>query len=296
MIMKFIIISTGLLLATSVMNSQVADPYKPDFNVPAEIDGMLLAWNDEFNYNGKPDTSFWIYEKGFVRNNELQWYSEDNAICSGGILLIEGRREKVANPGYIQGSTDWRRNREYAEYTSASIQTSGRIQWQYGRFEIRARIDTACGAWPAVWTLGVKERWPSNGEIDIMEFYRIQGVPVLLGNFAWGSEERGRAKWDDTKIPLSEFLMRDPEWVKKFHLWCMIWNETSISIYLDNRLINEVNLDETVNPDGFNPFRQPHYLLLNLAIGANGGDPSGTRFPIRYEIDYVRVYQKKTSE
>lgn len=126
-----------------------------------------------------------------------------------------------------------------------------------------------------------------------MEFYRIKGEPMILGNFAWGSEERGRAKWDDMKIPLVEFTTDDPGWVKKFHIWRMEWNENAISIYLDGRLINDVNLREIINPDGFNPFRQPHYLLLNLAIGANGGDPSVSDFPIKYEVDYVRVYQKK---
>jgi len=287
------IVISGLLLYGPILNSQVTDPFKPDYNARGEIKGMVLVWNDEFNYTGKPDTSCWVYERGFVRNNELQWYSENNAFCRGGVLLIEGRREKVANPAYMPGSNDWRRSREFAEYTSASIQTRGRKQWQYGCFEIRARIDTACGSWPAIWTLGIKERWPANGEIDIMEFYRINGVPAILGNFAWGTEERGRAKWDDMKIPLAEFTRDDPGWIKKFHIWRMEWDENAISIYLDDRLINDVKLKETINPDGFNPFRQPHYLLLNLAIGANGGDPSASAFPIKYEIDYVRVYQKK---
>jgi len=126
-----------------------------------------------------------------------------------------------------------------------------------------------------------------------MEFYRIKGVPTILGNFAWGSEERGRAKWDDMKIPLSEFIKNDPDWIKKFHLWKMDWDEDSILIFLDGRLINSISLNETFNPGGFNPFRQPHYLILNLAIGSNGGDPSRSAFPIKYEIDYVRVYRKE---
>ena len=131
---------------------------------------MKLIWNDEFNNTGKPDTAIWRYEKGFVRNQELQWYQEDNANCSRGVLLIEGRREKVKNPAYIAGSTNWKSGREFAEYTSSSIQTRGMKQFQFGRFEIRARIDTSCGSWPAIWTLGISKSWPSNGEIDIMEF------------------------------------------------------------------------------------------------------------------------------
>jgi beta-glucanase (GH16 family) len=273
--------------------AQQTEQFSPDFNDPEEIPGMKLVWNDEFNNQGKPNPSDWIYETGFVRNQELQWYQADNANCANGLLTIEGRKDKFKNPGFIAGSTNWKTRREFVEYSSSSIQTRGLRQWQFGRFEIRARIDTACGAWPAIWTLGISKEWPANGEIDIMEFYRLKGVPVLLANFAWGTGERWVAKWDDMKKPLSDFTANDPEWTKKFHVWRMDWNKDSINLFLDNQLMNTTLLGQTLNPDGFNPFLQPHYLLLNLAIGGNGGDPSKSRFPVRYEIDYVRVYQKK---
>jgi len=287
---KAVLILAGLILNRCLM-AQI-DPFRPDFNKPKEIEGMNLVWNDEFNIDGKPDSSAWRYEKGFVRNNELQWYQPQNAFCKGGVLLIEGRLEKIKNPGYVAGSTDWKRKREFAEYTSASIQTKGHKQWQFGRFEIRARIDTSMGAWPAIWTLGVNGQWPSNGETDIMEFYRIRNVPTILANVAWGTGERFKAKWDSEKTPLSNFTKNDPDWVKKFHVWRMDWNEDSIKLFIDDVIINTRSLTETVNPDGFNPFKQPHYLLMNLALGENGGNPSSANFPIRYEIDYVRVYQK----
>ncbi|MFP4367253.1 MAG: family 16 glycosylhydrolase, partial [Bacteroidales bacterium] len=176
-------------------------------------------------------------------------------------------------------------------YTSSSINTRGLHEWQFGRFEIRARIDTVTGYWPAIWTLGVERRWPANGEIDIMELYRVNGVPTILANFAWLSADKRTPEWVDRKIPLVDFLAADPDWADKFHIWRMCWNEESISLYLDDVLLNSVPVAETINPDGFNPFLQPHYILLNLAIGSNGGDPSGTEFPVKYEIDYVRVYQ-----
>jgi len=271
--------------------AQRSDLFKADFSKPEEISRMTLVWNDEFNTNGKPDPANWHYEKGFVRNRELQWYQEENANCIGGVLLIEGKREKIINPDYIPGNNDWKKSRENAEYTSASIQTRGMHQWQFGCFEIRARIDTACGSWPAIWTLGVSGGWPSGGEIDIMEFYRVNSIPTILANFAWGTEKRGVAKWDDLKMPLAEVAGNDKQWALKFHIWRMDWDKESIKLYLDNRLMNTLSVSETINPDGFNPFLQPHYLLLNLAIGANGGDPSGSHSPIRYEVDWVRVYQ-----
>lgn len=273
--------------------SQPINPTLPDPNQPIEIPGMKLVWADEFNINGKPNPEFWKYEKGFVRNEELQWYQEENAKCANGVLLIEGRREEIHNPKYQAGSQSWRTNRETAHYTSASINTRGLKQWLYGRFEIRARIDTTLGSWPAIWTLGVAKQWPSNGEIDIMEFYRVNNVPTILANAAWGTDKQYAAKWDTERIPYAHFLAKDPEWSKKFHIWRMDWTKESIKLYLDDELLNTTLLSETINPDGFNPFTQPQYLLLNLAIGGNGGNPDQSKFPIKYEVDYVRVYQEK---
>jgi beta-glucanase (GH16 family) len=290
---KRIITSALAIFLVINLYPQKTDPFKPENGAPKKIDGMTLVWNDEFNIDGKPDSSAWRFEKGFVRNNELQWYTSDNASCRGGVLLIEAKKKRSPNPDFRKGSTEWRTGREFIEYTSSSIQTRGKKQWLYGRFEIRARIDTAMGSWPAIWTLGVEKQWPSNGEIDIMEFYRIKGVPTILANFAWGTTQRWVGKWDDAKPPLTDFTKTDPEWVKKFHIWRMDWNENSASIFIDDKLINTVSLSETVNPDGFNPFRQPHYLLLNLALGGNGGEPYADFKTITYEVDYVRVYQKR---
>jgi len=142
--------------------------------------GLKLVWSDEFNKDGRPDPNNWTYERGFVRNQELQWYQPENARCENGMLIIEGRRQRKENPRYRADGRDWRQNREYAEYTSASLTTRRLHSWKFGRFEMRGRIDTRAGLWPAFWTLGIEGSWPSNGEIDIMEYYR----GMLLANAA----------------------------------------------------------------------------------------------------------------
>ena len=271
--------------------SQKADPYTPDFNPPKNIVGMRLVWNDEFNNTGKPDPRYWEYESGFVRNQELQWYQPDNANCASGVLLIEGRRERVPNLNYRDASGNWKTNRQNAEYTSASINTRGLQEFMFGRLEIRAKVDTSAGSWPAIWTLGTHGRWPLNGEVDIMEFYRVKGNPSILANLAWGASEKGGPVWNTKIFPLNDFLSKDPEWAKKFHVWRMDWSKDSISLYLDDVLLNTGIMLQTLNPDNSNPFLQPHYLLLNLAIGANGGDPAASAFPLKYEVDYVRYYK-----
>jgi beta-glucanase (GH16 family) len=261
---------------------------------PAPIpvpEGYSLVWNDEFDVVGAPNPDVWRHEQGFVRNNELQWYQPDNAVCRDGYLVIEARREKRPNPTYQAGSRDWKRSREYVEYTSSSINTSGHKTWQYGRFEVRARVNGQLGSWPAIWTLGVEKHWPTNGEIDIMEYYHIQGVPNLLANVAWGGEPGRGATWDSSHTPLTHFNEKDARWLSQFHTWRMDWTAEYIRLYLDDELLNETDVTKTLNPDGFNPFHQPHYILLNLAIGGQGGDPTNSDFPLLYEVDYVRVYQ-----
>jgi beta-glucanase (GH16 family) len=249
-----------------------------------------LVWSDEFNKDGAPDTANWKFETGFVRNHEQQWYQAENAVCHNGLLIIEAKAVHLRNSNYVAGSTNWKTNRQFIDYTSASLNTRGQHSWQYGRFVMRSRIDISAGLWPAFWTLGISKPWPSNGEIDIMEYYRDK----LLANIACGTETRSKAKWYSTSKPIESF--NDPNWSKKFHIWRMDWDEKAINLYVDDQLLNSVALDKLTNSDGsgFNPFMQPHYILLNLAIGGDsGGDPSATSFPRRYEIDYVRVYQRK---
>lgn len=255
-----------------------------------------LVWSDEFDKDGKPNPEYWRFEKGFVRNQELQWYQEDNAYCKDGMLVIEGRHEKRPNPLYEKGSTDWRKSRPFIEYTSSSLKTAGKKEFLYGRFEIRARIPLASGSWPAIWTLGTAMEWPSCGEIDIMEYYRINNEPHILANVAWGTDERYKAEWRTQAIPFRHFLEKNKNWGEEFHVWRMDWDENFIRLYLDDELLNEVSLDETINGalgNYTNPFKQPHYVLLNLALGASGGEPELSAFPMKYEIDYVRVYQRK---
>ena len=257
------------------------------------------TWSEEFNGSGSPDSTKWSFEQGFVRNEELQWYQSDNAWQENGLLIIEGRREQVANPNYNPGSSNWKENREFAEYTSSSIKTNGKFSFKYGRMQVRARIPAVTGAWPAIWTLGDTGEWPSNGECDLLEYYISGGKPSILANCARGTNTRWTAAWDSSKTPVSTYTAVDPDWENKFHIWTMQWDEDNVRLYIDNILLNTTPQSWLVNPvttwGPKEPFKQPHYILLNLAIGANGGDPSGTSFPIRYEVDYVRVWEGATA-
>ncbi len=272
------------------------DETKPDPSEPDEYkDDMKLVWSDEFNSAGVPDANYWNFEHGFVRNEELQWYQGENAECKDGALVITGKKERIQNPNYVQGSSNWKTNREYAEYTSTSMTTHSKFDFQYGRLEVRAKIPTAKGSWPAIWTLGNWYDWPSCGEIDLLEYYLIGGEPHILANTAWGTNQAWTGKWNSVKTKFSDFVAKDADWAKKYHIWRMDWDADEINLYVDDVLYNTTKQSQTQNGSIGNytwPFKQKHYILLNLAIGANGGTPDDSAFPLKYEVDYVRVYQK----
>jgi beta-glucanase (GH16 family) len=256
--------------------------------------GMRLVWHDEFDVPGPVNAADWVYEQGLVRNREAQWYQPANVTCRDGLLVIEARRERVANPEFDTSKQDWKHERAFSEYTSGSIKTRGRHEWLYGRFEMRARIDVRPGLWPAFWTVGTARPWPACGEIDIMEFFK----GTLLANAAWASARPWKASWKDSRTPIEEVAkpLTVPEWAGQFHVWSMMWDEQSIRLEVDGRVLNEIDLSHTVNEteDRANPFHEPQHIILNLAVGGtSGGDPAATEFPAKFEVDWVRVYQSE---
>lgn len=286
-----------LLMPTLALAAQDTNEYKPT-SVVKQYEGYTLIWQDEFDKDGRPDER-WDYEQGFVRNNELQWYQADNASVKDGVLVIEGRREVVNNPYYEEGAHDWRRARQQAEYTSASLTTRKSFHFKYGRVEVRAKIPTASGSWPAIWLLGNQWGWPSCGEVDMMEYYIAKGIPSILANACWRGERDNSPVWDSVVAPLTHFTDSDANWAEKFHVWRMDWDEMFIQLYLDDELMNTIDLSKTINRGGRargeNPFSNDvedfgMYILLNLALGENGGTPDDSRFPLKYCVDYVRVY------
>jgi beta-glucanase (GH16 family) len=161
--------------------------------------------------------------------------------------------------------------------------------FKYGKLEVKAKIDAQTGLWPAIWTLGVEGEWPSNGEVDVMEYYGDK----ILANFAYGSATRWQAIWDGANKSLAS--LGGTLWASQFHIWTLEWDENMMRILLDGETMNTIDVSTTINKiDGKNPFRQPHYILLNLAMGGtNGGSLASTVLPSKYYVDYVRIYQKK---
>jgi beta-glucanase (GH16 family) len=236
--------------------------------------GWTLVFADEFEAQGALDPAKWGYEIGYVRNDEKQYYTSraENVRAEGGALVIEGRKE--AYQGYA--------------YTSASINTRRRFEFLYGRVEVRAKLPTGNGTWPAIWMLGTsidQVGWPACGEIDIMENVgfdptRIHGtIHTAAYNHVAGTAKGASATvaspWAD------------------FHVYAMEWHPDRVDVFVDGTKYFTFRNEGTGSRAW--PFDKPHYLLVNLAIGGTWGGQRGvddSRFPHRYLVDYVRIYQQ----
>jgi len=235
-----------------------------------------LAWSEEFDYNGKPDAGYWGYEEGKVRNNELQFYTDnlENVVVADGVCTIIARLE---GPDSI---------------TSASINTLGRYDFNYGRVEVRARIPSALGTWPAIWMMGTNREtvgWPECGEIDIMEHvgYDPDKVHANIHTAAY-NHVKGTNKGNTITVG-------DPS--DGFHLYALEWDKDHMDFFYDDSLYFTYMNDGAENPETW-PFDEPQYLLINLADGGSWGGREGvdtTALPQRFVIDYVRHYQPTIS-
>ncbi|PXA04648.1 hypothetical protein DDZ13_05605 [Coraliomargarita sinensis] len=275
---------------TVSVSDGIATPVEATLNITVNAaagDGSSIppTWSEEFEGTGQADPNVWWYESGYQRNNELQYYTDQNGWQENGMFVIEAREETTTS------------GPDTYNYTSSSIKTEGNYSWQYGRAQIRAKIPVFAGMWPAIWTVGDTGEWPYNGECDIMEYYQSK----ILANCAVGAGERWTAKWDASNRTIASLKAVDPNWENEFHIWTMQWDEDYVRLYCDNILMNEIPQSWLVNNGSYGgapsePFKQPHSLWLNLAVGGDGGGSVGsTTFPKRYYVDYWRIWEGATS-
>jgi beta-glucanase (GH16 family) len=252
-------------------------------NNNSDINFDTLVWSDEFDGNGAVDATKWHHQTqiptgGNWYNNEVQHYTNkiSNSYVSNSTLKIKAIKESFTDQGVTKNYTSARLNSKYA--------------FKYGKAEIRAKLPSVAGTWPAIWLLGknINEdggfwdnqgfgttNWPFCGEIDIME----PNIPKTEILATWHWNNGSGYKYNSKGIATT-----NANTSQNFHLYTLIWNETSMKIYMNDILINEM---ETVNP-----FNQEYYFLLNIAMGGNLGGAIDPNFNNDImEIDYVRVYQ-----
>jgi len=253
-------------------------PAIPAGGVPS---GWKLVWSDEFNTDGLPDAAKWGFDTSRNQagwyNNEVQYYSRDrleNSRVTGGKLIIEARKEKLTGAADYGGQS----------YNSARMLTQGKADWTYGFFEIRAKLPCGLGTWPAIWMLGKNgTEWPLIGEIDIMEHVgKKKGEVLGTIHTAAYNHVINTQKGASTMVP---------DACDVFHNYQLRWEADQLVIGVDNTYFFQF-----VNPKDGDlkkwPFSAPQYLILNVALGGDlGGPVDDTIFPVRMEVDYVRIYQ-----
>jgi beta-glucanase (GH16 family) len=267
-------------------------------SIPTPAAEWKLVWADEFEKAGLPDPKKWDYETGFVRNNEKQFYTrerKENARVEDGVLVIEARKERWKNPASdpeAKASGRGRRGPEFADYTSASLTTRGKAAWTHGKIEVRAKLPSGRGTWPAIWTLGTNIRemgWPACGEIDIMEFVGYE-PGVIHANIHTQKYNHVKKTGKGDKINV-------PDASKEFHVYSVEWDAEKMEFSVDGKKY----FTYTNEGSGYDawPYDKDQYLILNLAIGGAWGGQKGiddSSFPQLYRIDYVRVYQKPSED
>lgn len=240
----------------------------------------VMVWSDEFNTPGLPDSTRWSYEKGKIRNAELQYYTEkrlENARIEDTVLVIEARKESFAG----------------AAYTSASLISKGIGDWQYGKIEISAKVPTGKGTWPALWMMPTNSEygsWPRSGEIDIMEYVGYQPAYLYYTCHFEGTNGTGHQQ-----SGIGNSQIANP--FNKFIKFGIVWTPEKIEWYA-----NDVKyFTYTKKSEDYRtwPFDKEFYLIMNLAYGGSWGGSAGvddTKLPHKFLIDYVRVYQLQETE
>ena len=246
-----------------------------------EIEGWNIVWQDEFDQDSL-DLTKWSHETGGHGwgNNELQYYtdSDSNSYVENGNLVLKA---EVVPQGI--GSS-----RGLRYYSSARLRTYGKGDWKYGRIEVKAKVASGQGIWPAIWMLPTDwlfGGWPSSGEIDIMEHVGYD-LGVVHGSV---HTEAYNHKINTQKSSARKISNVDTE----FHVYSIIWDKDKISFFIDDIQYFLFENDQQGNYKTW-PFDQRFHLLINIAVGGDwpGNPDNSTNFPRSMLIDYVRVYEK----
>ena len=246
-----------------------------------EIEGWIIVWQDEFDKESL-DLTKWSREIGGHGwgNNELQFYtdSDSNSYVENGNLILKAQ----VVPQGIGSSKGLR------YYSSARLRTYGKGDWKYGRIEVKAKVASGQGIWPAIWMLPTDwlfGGWPSSGEIDIMEHVGYD-LGVVHGSV---HTEAYNHKINTQRSSARKIANVDTE----FHVYSIIWDKDKISFFIDDVQYFLFENDQQGNYKTW-PFDQRFHLLINIAVGGDwpGNPDNSTNFPRKMLVDYVRVYEK----
>ena len=237
-------------------------------NLPPDATAQWkLTWKDEFD-NGNIDPTKWdVLTRKNNSNNELQHYLPDQ------VAIVDGKLRITSTDEPFDGKP----------YRSARLES--KVAQAYGRFEIRAKIPTTKGIWPAIWLLPRFVPWPTGGEVDIMEHAGSQPT-VVSSAYHWQNQQGNHQYVFDTHTALDGG--QPIIWPDGYHDYVVEWEPNEIRFYVDG--VNHYTVTNAMAPISSTPM----HVILNTAVGGNfDGNPDGTTvFPQLFDIEYVRVYEQ----
>ncbi|RTQ48975.1 glycoside hydrolase family 16 protein [Hymenobacter gummosus] len=268
-------LALGLTACTEEPPKPIPQPAKPEPNAAARefaaYTQLVASHSDEFDGGGL-DPQKWTYEvQDDWYNQELQatTNSTNNLYLQSGELHIQARREQL----------------RAKQFTSARIVTKNKMNYGFGRLDVRAKLPKGQGIWPAIWMLGTNDGqvgWPACGEIDIMELRGSQ-PDVNVSTVHYGANTASHQyKGTTYRLPTGDFS-------QDFHTFSLIRSENQLRWYVDGTLTYTI----TPNDVAPYPFNNPFYVILNVAVGGHfDGNPSASEpFPKEMVVQYVRFYQ-----
>lgn len=275
--------SSSNLISSSLESSVIDENNSSTVDKPTTVKSSgeyELFWGDEFEYTGKPDSTKWGYdlgsENGGWGNNERQYYTDrlDNASVDNGNLTITAKKESYS--GY--------------QYTSARLVTKNNADFTYGYFEVKAKLASGLGTWPAIWMLptdNVYGGWPNSGEIDIMEMVGKRPNHVL------GSIHTRDYNWyNGVEVSKGGSLDVD-DTINEYNTYGIEWTSDFIKFYINDEAYFTFSNNDNGEFEQW-PFDQDFHFILNIAMGGTlGGNISAGFVETSMVVDYVRVYKLK---
>ncbi len=239
----------------------------------AKTDEWKLVWMDDFDQTDGFDTTVWskIPRGGSDWNNYMSDFDSCFAMREGNLVLRGIRNYTLKN--------------DTAPYLTGGIYTKGKKAFLGGRLEIRARLEGAGGAWPAMWMLPTEGTWPTGGEIDIMERLNHDTIAYQTIHTYYtkvlGIKDEPPYYNTNTVLPDNEY------------------NIFSVEIHPDS-LVFAINGNHTytyprieTDKEGQFPFYQPQYLMIDMQLGGEWvGAVNPDELPVEMWIDWVKYYQK----
>ncbi|SDS30287.1 glycoside hydrolase family 16 protein [Gramella sp. MAR_2010_147] len=228
-----------------------------------------MIFQEDFN-GDRLDMSIWNYEEGDGcpnlcgwGNNEEQVYDRKYVEVKDGNLVITAVKKE-------------------GQYYSGKINTKGNIEITYGVIEVRAKVATGKGLWPAIWMLGAdisEVGWPASGEIDILEY--IGREPGMVFTSLHTPASHGNT------INTKKTRIEDIE--EGFHTYKTVWTKDYIEFFVDDHSLYKF-IPEKDDEEHY-PFKKDFYFLINMAVGGNlgGAEINDEALPDKFYVDYIKV-------